>query len=151
MMMWQALSHDDKNVLHILDRIYICLPNRTRKVYRRREKKMAVFWGAALCSLVQVYRHFRGASCLPHQGTALMMEAASISETSVKLYQTTQCNTPEDSHLHTHHHKNLKYYTEESRFAYLTCLPRSAFYQLHYWKNSITMENNGNNFFCFTS
>jgi hypothetical protein len=30
-----------------------------------------------------------------------MMEAASISETSVNVYQTTQRNNPEDSHLHT--------------------------------------------------
>jgi hypothetical protein len=30
---------------------------------------------------------------------ALMMEAASISETSVNFYQTTQRNNPEDSHL----------------------------------------------------
>jgi hypothetical protein len=31
---------------------------------------------------------------------AMMMEAASISETSVNFYQTTQRNIPEDSHLH---------------------------------------------------
>jgi hypothetical protein len=30
---------------------------------------------------------------------ALMMEAASTSETSVKFYQTAQRNIPEDSHL----------------------------------------------------
>jgi hypothetical protein len=30
---------------------------------------------------------------------ALMMEASSTSETSVNLYQTTQHNIPEDSHL----------------------------------------------------
>jgi hypothetical protein len=29
-----------------------------------------------------------------------MMEAVSISETSVNFYETTQCNIPEDSHLH---------------------------------------------------
>jgi hypothetical protein len=29
----------------------------------------------------------------------MMMEAASISETSVNFYQTTRCNNPEDSHL----------------------------------------------------
>jgi hypothetical protein len=40
--------------------------------------KMAVFWVAAPCSLVEVYRHI-----------TLMMEAASISETSVNFYQTT--------------------------------------------------------------
>jgi hypothetical protein len=30
--------------------------------------KMAVFWVIAPCSLVQVYRRFRGACCLHHQG-----------------------------------------------------------------------------------
>jgi hypothetical protein len=30
--------------------------------------KMAVFWIVAACSLVQVYRRFRGACCLRHQG-----------------------------------------------------------------------------------
>jgi hypothetical protein len=28
--------------------------------------------------------------------------------TAVYLYQTQWCNIPEDSHLHTHHHENLK-------------------------------------------
>jgi hypothetical protein len=36
------------------------------------------------------------------------MEAASTSETAVNFYQTTQHNNPEDSHLHTCHHENLK-------------------------------------------
>jgi hypothetical protein len=30
--------------------------------------KMAVFWVAAPCSLVEVYRRFKGAYCLHHQG-----------------------------------------------------------------------------------
>jgi hypothetical protein len=34
------------------------------------------------------------------------MDAASTSETSLNFYQTTQCNNPEDSHLHTRHHEN---------------------------------------------
>jgi hypothetical protein len=38
----------------------------------------------------------------------LMIEAVSSSETLVNIYQTTQFNMPEDSHLHTPHHKNLK-------------------------------------------
>jgi hypothetical protein len=37
-----------------------------------------------------------------------MKEAVSISESSVNLYQTTRCNIPEDSHLHTGHRENLK-------------------------------------------
>jgi hypothetical protein len=49
----------------------------------------------------------------PHQGNeciALMMDAASTSETSVNFYQTTQCNIPQDSHLQTYCHENLKYH-----------------------------------------
>jgi hypothetical protein len=36
------------------------------------------------------------------------MEAASTSETSVSFYKTTLRNNPEDSHLHTSCHENLK-------------------------------------------
>jgi hypothetical protein len=39
---------------------------------------------------------------------ALMMEAASMSETSVNFYQTARPNNPEDSHLHTRRRENLK-------------------------------------------
>jgi hypothetical protein len=39
---------------------------------------------------------------------ALMMEAASPSETSVNVYQTKRRNSPEDSHLHTRRRENLK-------------------------------------------
>jgi hypothetical protein len=41
---------------------------------------------------------------------ALMMEAASASETSVKFYQTTMRYNPVDSHLHTRRRENLKSY-----------------------------------------
>jgi hypothetical protein len=45
--------------------------------------KRAVFSVVALCSLVQIYRHFRGTCCLQHQyDKCLMMEAANTSETS---------------------------------------------------------------------
>jgi hypothetical protein len=70
--------------------------------------KMAVFWDIAPCSLVEVYRRFRGAFCLHHQGDesliTLMMEAASTCETSVNFYQTTRRINPEDSHLHNFHY-----------------------------------------------
>jgi hypothetical protein len=39
---------------------------------------------------------------------ALTVEAASISETSANLYQTTRRNNPEDSHLHTCRRENLR-------------------------------------------
>jgi hypothetical protein len=56
--------------------------------------KMAVFWVVAPCNLVEVYRRLRGACCLHNQGNSF--------------YKTTQCNDPEDSHLHTRRHENLK-------------------------------------------
>jgi hypothetical protein len=42
---------------------------------------------------------------------ALMVEAASTSETSVKFYQTTGCNNPEDSHLYKQklNHQSTRY------------------------------------------
>jgi hypothetical protein len=44
----------------------------------------------------------------PSSGLTALMEAASTYETSVNFYETTQCNSPEDSHLHTHHCENHK-------------------------------------------
>jgi hypothetical protein len=38
----------------------------------------------------------------------VMMEAVSFSETLVSIYQTAWFNIPEDSHLHTCCHENLK-------------------------------------------
>jgi hypothetical protein len=64
---------------------------------------MAVFWDVAPCSLVEVYQRFRGPCCLHHQGheslIALIMEAASTSETLVNFCQTTRRYILEDSHL----------------------------------------------------
>jgi hypothetical protein len=68
---------------------------------------MAVFWVVAPCSLVEeVYQS------LPL--IILMMEAARSSETLVNFYQTTWCYNPEDSHLCTHCHENLKSYYQYS-------------------------------------
>lgn len=53
-------------------------------------KEATVFLDIAPRSLVEFYG-------------ALMMEAGSTSETSVKFYQ-----FPDDSHLHTNHSENLK-------------------------------------------
>jgi hypothetical protein len=64
--------------------------------------KMAVFWDVAQCSLVEVYRCFRGACCLA--AVVLTIKAASTSETSVNFYRTIRRNIPEDSHIHTHIH-----------------------------------------------
>jgi hypothetical protein len=64
--------------------------------------KMAVFWVAALCSLVEVYRVL----------IAMIVEAACISETSVNFYQITWYYNPEDSHLlmisDCHNHRVLQ-------------------------------------------
>jgi hypothetical protein len=67
--------------------------------------KMAVFWVAAPCSLVEVYRCFRVTYCLHHQGDysspiALTMEAASTCETLINCQQTARRHNPEDRHLH---------------------------------------------------
>jgi hypothetical protein len=69
---------------------------------------MTVFWDVAPCSLVEIDRRFRGVTASITKAIALMMEAASTSETSVNFYQTTRRNNPEDSHLHTHRRENLK-------------------------------------------
>jgi hypothetical protein len=66
---------------------------------------MAIFWDIAPCSLVETDWHFRGAYCLHHQAWS-----AVSTEISVNLYQTKWHNIPEDSHLHTCHHENLKYH-----------------------------------------
>jgi hypothetical protein len=58
---------------------------------------MAVFWVVAPCSLVEVYQRFRGLYC-SNNIIAVMMEAASTSETLVNFYQTTRRYNPEDSH-----------------------------------------------------
>jgi hypothetical protein len=53
-----------------------------------------------------------------NRAIALMMEAASTSETLVNFYQTTQCNNPEDSHLHTRRRENLKsHFTKKTAVA----------------------------------
>jgi hypothetical protein len=61
---------------------------------------MSVFCNVAPCSVVEVYRVL----------IVLVIEAASTSETSVNLYQTTRRYNPEDSHLHTRRRENLKSY-----------------------------------------
>jgi hypothetical protein len=64
--------------------------------------KMAVFWDVAPYSLV-VHRRFRVI-------IALIMEAASMSETSVNFYQTTRRNILEDGHIHNPFMANYFFY-----------------------------------------
>jgi hypothetical protein len=66
---------------------------------------MAILWDVALCSLVEV----TDVSVIFSSSIiVLMMAAASISETSVNFYQTTQRYNPEDSHLHTRRREDWK-------------------------------------------
>jgi hypothetical protein len=60
---------------------------------------MTVFWDVASCCLVEIYRRFRGVAASIIGVIALIMEAASTSETSVNFYQTTRRYIPEDSQL----------------------------------------------------
>jgi hypothetical protein len=70
--------------------------------------KAIVFWDVVTCSLVSVYRRFRGACCLCRQAdeqasrgsiVAPMLDKECSSETSENLYQITRRNVPEDSRL----------------------------------------------------
>jgi hypothetical protein len=38
------------------------------KITKSNTVKMAIFWVVAPCSVIEVYRRFRGACCLHHQG-----------------------------------------------------------------------------------
>jgi hypothetical protein len=70
------------------------------KVLTAASMKMTVFWVVARCSLVEVYRRFRGAYCFHQQGDHhLIMEAVSTSETSVNFYQNKRSNIQEDGHI----------------------------------------------------
>jgi hypothetical protein len=80
--------------------------------------KMTFFWVIAPSCLTEVYRSFTGAYRFHHQGNGKLhpekrfvdheqagagritslMEAVSTSETSVKFYETTRRNIPEDVH-----------------------------------------------------
>jgi hypothetical protein len=60
------------------------------------------------CSLMKVYRRFRGSCCFYHYSIAPMMEAADTSKTSVNFYQTTRRNISKDRHLLTLRRENLK-------------------------------------------
>jgi hypothetical protein len=68
-------------------------------------------------SLVEIDRRFRGA----YEALTLMMEAVRTSEISMKLYQTTQHNIPEDGHLHVHHCENLRAHLVIDLFGNINC------------------------------
>jgi hypothetical protein len=63
--------------------------------------KSAVFWVVAPCSPIEFRPTFQRYLLPPSSGSLVpLIEAASISETSVNFCQTTRCNEPEDSHIH---------------------------------------------------
>lgn len=66
-----------------------------------------VFWHVAPCGLVITGRRFKDAYRLHHQDSDHSdVDAASASEMSVKLYQTTRRDMPEDKHLHIRGREN---------------------------------------------
>jgi hypothetical protein len=64
------------------------------------------FWVVAPCS--QKFTDVSEMLVSIIRAKALMMEAASTSETSANFYLTTGRNNPEDSHLNTHRRENPK-------------------------------------------
>jgi hypothetical protein len=59
--------------------------------------------------VTQIFKHLKMAVFWV---VALMMEAASTSETSVNVYQTTRRYNPKDNHLHTSRRENLKSHSQ---------------------------------------
>jgi hypothetical protein len=82
---------------------------------------------------------------------ALMLEAASTSETSVNFYQTTRRNNPKDSHLHTHCRENLKSHkiTEHGKASYYISkrqqpelYPQLAKFGKYCVRNTVILQHN---------
>jgi hypothetical protein len=75
--------------------------------------KMIVFWVVAVCSIVNIDRHFRCNYCNQQQSPStlisLMKEAVRTSETSVSFYDPTRCNISHDRDFHsTRRNRNPK-------------------------------------------
>jgi hypothetical protein len=65
---------------------------------------------------------------------ALMMEAVRTSETSVNFNQTTRCNNPDDSHLHTRRRENLKSQKETNLVLAVSHVVKQEWeVVLHFW------------------
>jgi hypothetical protein len=84
---------------------------------------------------------------------ALMMEAASISETSVNFYQTTRRNNPEDSHL-----QGIRYLSKSSMsivvfWAVMPCGLANGYYSFGEtkWNHLTTMRTQMSNIKQFNS
>jgi hypothetical protein len=96
------------NPVHHTLRPYFTTPTYSKSILWNNSKSLRWLSHALVspCSLVKICQRFRGICC----PTALMMEAASTSETLVNLHQTTRRYNPEDGHLRTHRRENLKSY-----------------------------------------
>jgi hypothetical protein len=89
-----------------------------KKIQRKVIQKVAVFWDVAPCKLA----------------IALMLEAVSLSETSVNIYQTTWRNIPEDNHIHNRRCENLESH-HRKWFNWLTCEFSQVFLLLYLPRN----------------
>jgi hypothetical protein len=89
--------------------------------------------------LIQYWRWLSSGVAMSNRVTwvviALMMGAASTSETSVNSYQTTRHSNPEDSHLHTRRRENLESHEFNSTSAATTATTN----------NNLFNTNNNNN------
>jgi hypothetical protein len=68
---------------------------------------ITILWDVAPCSLAEIWRTFQRCLLSPSSGQW------------VNFYQTTQCIIPEDSHVHTLCHENLKSHLLPASFAYI--------------------------------
>jgi hypothetical protein len=66
---------------------------------------MHVFWDVVPCHLVKM---IDVSEMFTFSIVALMMAAVSTLETPVNFYQSALRNVPEESHVHSRHHENLK-------------------------------------------
>jgi hypothetical protein len=103
--------------------------------------------GCCYCTLVEVYWRFRNSCCLHNHGyrrwvTIVLMGAASTSETSANIYQTTWRNIHEDSHLHiaavrTWNLTSPKYFIIENNFILQNCLWGLFTVKSHYTEGTL--------------
>jgi hypothetical protein len=73
---------------------------------------------------------------------ALMMEAASTSETSVNFYQTTRHNNPEVNHLLTHRRDTTTYslvFTNEMLFCTDVCQVEKQYYYFYFLHSVVVL------------
>jgi hypothetical protein len=85
---------------HFTTRTILAWQNKTHRSTMKHNYQLAVCWVVAACSLALI---------------ALMIVAASTSETSVNFYQIIRGNNPEDGHLAVIFHRERVYFILPSR------------------------------------